>query len=246
MASCAAVLIGDLSSKSFCASLGKGVSRHIQVFYPARLATMKVLKMTKIVWLWVITIGIVIAVGESASFAQFGGRGGIFGGTPRRGRGEDAQTHQSRVANPAPDSYQQAEHNLMPWEVELHLTPAQQGPWRSFEQKVLAYATDFSRERARIGIPVTEGAAYRVAIIDQATDGARGRLAELEDIRSARTHSMPLSRPIKRKSPIHELLQSLRLARALRLAPTAEHRANIHHYLRLGRWFPRSRSRLAR
>jgi hypothetical protein len=175
-----------LSSKSFCASLDKGVSRHIQVFYPARLATMKVLKMTKIVWLWVITIGIVIAVGESASFAQFGGRGGIFGGTPRRGRGEDAQTHQSRVANPAPDSYQQAEHNLMLLEVELHLTPAQQGPWQSFEQKVLAYATDLSRERARIGIPVTEGTALTgLQFIDQATDGARGRLAELEDIRSA-------------------------------------------------------------
>lgn len=141
--------------------------------------------MTKIVWVWVITIGLVLAVGESTSFAQFGGRGGIFGGTPRRGRGEDAQTHQSRVANPAPDSYQQTEHNLMLLEVELHLTAAQQGPWQSFEQKVLAYANDLSRERARIGVPVTEGTALTgLQLIDRATDDARSRLAELEDIRS--------------------------------------------------------------
>ena len=186
--------------------------------------------MTKIVWLWVITIGIVIAVGESASFAQFGGRGGIFGGTPRRGRGEDAQTHQSRVANPAPDSYQQTEHNLMLLEVELHLTPAQQGPWQSFEQKVLAYANDLSRERARIGIPVTEGTALTGCKLSIKRPTARAAAWPSWRISGApRTHSMPLSRPIKRISPIHELPQLSRLAHwSRRVAVAAERRPNIH------------------
>lgn len=145
--------------------------------------------MGKIVWVWVIAIGLVIAVGESASFAQFGGRGGIFGGMPRGGRGdrgENTKFHESRVERPAPDSYQLTEHNLMLLEVELHLTPPQQGSWQSFAQKVLAYANDLSRERARIGIPGTEGTALTgLQFIDQTTDGERGRLAELEDIKGA-------------------------------------------------------------
>ncbi len=146
--------------------------------------------MVKIVWALVITVGFILAVGESESSAQFGGRGGlggIFGGTPRGGRGdrgENTQNRESRVDGPAPDSYQQTEHNLMLMEVDLHLAPQQQGPWQSFTQKVLAYASDLSRERARIGVPVSEGTAVSgLQSIDQATDGARERLAELEDIR---------------------------------------------------------------
>jgi hypothetical protein len=148
--------------------------------------------MVKIVWALVVTVGFILAVGESESSAQFGSRGGpggIFGGMPRGGRGDrgqNTQNRESRVDHPAPDSYQQTEHNLMLMEVDLHLAPQQQGPWQSFTQKVLAYASDLSRERARIGVPVSEGTSLSgLQSIDRATDGARERLAELEDIRDA-------------------------------------------------------------
>jgi hypothetical protein len=144
--------------------------------------------MVKIVSVFIITIGLMLAVGESESFAQYGGRGGL-GGMPRGGRGdhgENTKNHDSRVDNLVPDSYQQTEHNLMLMQVELRLAPEQQGPWQSFAQKVLAYASDLSRERARIGVPVSEGTANSgLQSIDQATDRARSRLAELEDIRGA-------------------------------------------------------------
>lgn len=148
--------------------------------------------MVKIVWVTVITVGLVLAVGASESSAQFGGRGGlggIFGGTPQGGRGdrgENTQTRESRVDRPVPDSYQQTEHNLMLMEVDLYLTPQQQRPWQLFTQKALAYASDLSHERALIGVPISEGTAINaLQYIDQATDGARSRLAELEDIRDA-------------------------------------------------------------
>ena len=148
--------------------------------------------MVKIVWALVIAVGFILAVGESESSAQFGGRGGpggIFGGMPRGGRGDrgqNTQNRETRVDHPIPDSYQQTEHNLMLMEVDLHLAPQQQGPWQSFTQKVLAYASDLSRERARIGVPVSEGTSLSgLQSIDQATEGARERLAELVDIRDA-------------------------------------------------------------
>src|SRR5437588_13013382 len=112
--------------------------------------------MVKIVWALVITVGFILAVGESESSAQFGGRGGlggIFGGTPRGGRGdrgESTQNRESRVEGPAPDSYQQTEHNLMLSEVDLHLAPQQQGPRQSFTQKLLPDPSTLPRQRARI------------------------------------------------------------------------------------------------
>jgi LTXXQ motif family protein len=148
--------------------------------------------MFKIVRVLLITAGLILTVGETHSFAQFGGRGGlggIFGGMPRGGRGDrgdNTQTRGSRVERPVPDSYEQTEHNLMLLQVDLRLAPEQQGLWQSFTQKVLAYAGDLSRERSRIGIPVPEGTTITgLKYIDQATDNARNRLTELEDIRGA-------------------------------------------------------------
>ena len=144
--------------------------------------------MVKNGWVLVITVGLVIAIGEQNSFAQFGGRGGfggIFGGTPRGGRA-NPQNSTSNVPRPIPDSYEQTEHRLAVMEVGLHLTSQQREPWQAFADKVRAYASDLSRERARAAIPPSEGTPISgLQHIDLITDGARIRLNELDDIRTA-------------------------------------------------------------
>jgi LTXXQ motif family protein len=144
--------------------------------------------MVKSAWVLVVTVGLIFAIGEPNSFAQFGGRGGlggIFGGTSRGGRG-NTPTGGNSVVRPLPDSYEQTEHGLALMEWDLHLTPQQKEPWQTFAGKVRAYAIDLSRERARTGIPVSEGTPISgLQHIDLVTDGARIRLNELEDIRTA-------------------------------------------------------------
>jgi hypothetical protein len=119
--------------------------------------------MAKIPAVFCFTIGLMLALGESQSFAQFGGRsgglGGIFGGGQRGGRGagqSDPMKPRENHGDMTPDSYQQTQHNLMLLQVDLQLTAEQQAPWQAFTQKVLAYASDLSRERAGIGIPVSD------------------------------------------------------------------------------------------
>ena len=144
--------------------------------------------MVKSAWVLVVAVGLIVAVGIPNSFAQFGGRGGlggIFGGTSRGGRG-NTQNSGNSVARPIPDSYEQTEHRLALMEADLHLTPQQREPWQTFTDKVRAYASDLSRERARTGIPASEGITISgLQHIDLITDGARIRLNELEDIRTA-------------------------------------------------------------
>jgi LTXXQ motif family protein len=144
--------------------------------------------MVKNAWVLVITVGLIIAVGESNGFAQFGGRGGmggIFGGTSRGGRG-NIQNRGNSAPRLIPDSYEQTEHGLAVMEMDLRLTPQQKEAWQSFADKVRVYASDLSRERARTGIPVSEGTAIGgLQHIDLITDGARIRVKELEDIRAA-------------------------------------------------------------
>jgi hypothetical protein len=144
--------------------------------------------MVKSAWVLVVAVGLIVAVGIPNSFAQFGGRGGlggIFGGTSRGGRG-NTQNSGNSVARPIPDSYEQTEHRLALMEADLHLTPQQRESWQGFADKVRAYASDLSRERARTGIPASEGITISgLQHIDLITDGARIRLNELEDIRTA-------------------------------------------------------------
>ncbi len=136
----------------------------------------------------VIAIGLIIAIRVSSSFAQFGGRGGwggIFGGS-RRGERGNTQNSTSNIPRPAPDSYEQTEHRLLLMEVALSLTPQQKEPWQAFASKVRAYASDLSRERARIGIPVPEGTPTSgLEHIDSVIAGERTHLTELQDIRTA-------------------------------------------------------------
>src|SRR5262245_5852848 len=140
--------------------------------------------MIKSAWVLVITVGLTIAIAESNSFAQFGGRGsgGFFGGTPRAPRGNT----QNSVPRSSPDSYEQTEHRLALMEMDLQLNSQQREPWQAFANKVRAYASDVSRERARAGIPQSQGTPISgLQHIDLITDGARIRLSELEDIRTA-------------------------------------------------------------
>jgi LTXXQ motif family protein len=144
--------------------------------------------MVKSAWVLVVTVGLIIVIEVPNSFAQFGGRGGlggIFGGTSRGGRG-NTQNSGNSVARPLPDSYEQTEHRLALMEADLHLTPQQREPWQAFTDKVRAYASDLSRERARTDIPVSDRTPISgLQHIDLVTDGARIRLNELEDIRTA-------------------------------------------------------------
>jgi hypothetical protein len=141
--------------------------------------------MVKNVPVLLITVGFMIAIWEPSAFAQFGGRGmgGIFGGPSRAPRG-NTQNGTSTVPRPTPDSYEQAEHRLALMEMELHLTTQQLEPWQAFANKVRAYASDLSRERARTGIS-EDTSISGLQHIDLITDGARIRLNELEDIRTA-------------------------------------------------------------
>ena len=144
--------------------------------------------MVKSAWVLVLTVVLAIGVGESIGFAQFGGRGGlggIFGGTSRSGRG-NTQNQGNNVPRLTPDSYEQTEHALAVMEMDLRLTPQQKEAWQSFTDKVRVYAIDLSRERARAGVSVSEGTAIGgLQHIDLVTDGARIRVKELEDIRTA-------------------------------------------------------------
>ena len=141
--------------------------------------------MLKRAWVLIIAAGLMIAT-ESSSFAQFGGRGlgGLFGGL-RNPRG-NTQNNPNNVSRLSPDSYEQTEHRLALMETDLQLTSQQKEPWQAFADKVRAYASDVSRERARAGIPPSEGTSVSgLQHIDLVTDGARIRLNELEDIRTA-------------------------------------------------------------
>ena len=134
----------------------------------------------------IITAGLMIAT-ESSSFAQLGGRGlgGLFGGSSRGPRG-NTQNNPNNVSRPIPDSYEQTEHRLALMEMALQLTSQQKEPWQAFANKVRAYASDVSREHARAGIPPPEGTSISgLQHIDLVADGARIRLNELEDIRTA-------------------------------------------------------------
>ncbi len=144
--------------------------------------------MTKNALILIITVGLLTAVGESNGFAQFGGRGGmggIFGGPSRGGRG-NMENRGNSAPRLTPDSYEQTEHGLAVMEVDLRLTPQQKEAWQSFADKVRVYASDLSRERARAGIPSSEGTSVSgLQHIDTVIDSARSYVKELEDIRGA-------------------------------------------------------------
>jgi len=144
--------------------------------------------MAKSTWILLIAVGFIIAIREPNAVAQFGGRGmgGIFGGPSRPPRGNTQNSVNSPPLRPAPDSYEVTEHRLALMEYDLHLTAQQTGAWQTFVDKVRAYASDLSRERARAGIPPSDSTPISgLQHIDLITDGARIRLNELEDIRTA-------------------------------------------------------------
>jgi LTXXQ motif family protein len=144
--------------------------------------------MPKRTWILLAAVGFIMAIGEPNAFAQFGGRGlgGIFGGPSRPPRGNTQNSVNSPPPRLIPDSYEQTEHRLALMEMDLHLTAEQRDPWQVFANKVRAYASDLSRERARAGIPPSDSTPISgLQHIDLITDGARIRVNELEDIRTA-------------------------------------------------------------
>jgi hypothetical protein len=159
----------------------------------------------------VFALCIMFVVGERNSYAQFGGRGGVGGifGSPRGGRserGDYGQNQGNRVDRLAPDSYQQTQHRLMVLEIELRLDSQQKGPWQSFSEKVLAYASDLSRERAMTGVPQSDENMSGLQGIDLATDIARKHVTELEDIRTAASALYSTLSPDQKKIADKEIL----------------------------------------
>lgn len=130
------------------------------------------------------------SLGAAMSFAQFGGRGGgldgIFGGgkRDRRDRGGNMPDQERPIDRPVRDIYEQTKQQLALMEVDLQLSADQQTPWSTFAQKVHAYASDLSRERARMGLP--QGVSVDgLRQIDQVLQRQRTRVSELEEIRNA-------------------------------------------------------------
>ena len=144
--------------------------------------------MFKVIDAFIFIVCVFFVFGATDTFAQFGGRGGIFGRTPRNGRGDRGYSGQDQTNHadlPPPDLYQQTQHRLMVLEVELQLQAEQQEAWRTFSQKVLAYASDLSRDRARAGVPEADQSNGGLQRIDTATAIARSRVTELEEIGTA-------------------------------------------------------------
>jgi len=146
----------------------------------------------KSAWVLVLAVVLVGATAVPNGFAQFNGReilDNICKGVSRGRRSDQSdntQKKKNRVDPPAPDSYEQTEHDLALLEADLQLLSQQKEPWQLFAGKMSDYAGELSRERARIGVPGPEGAATGgLQHLKQLTDLARTRLSELEEIRSA-------------------------------------------------------------
>jgi hypothetical protein len=146
----------------------------------------------KIGWVLVVAVASIAAVDVQNGFAQFSGReilDNICKNASRGRRGDQSdntQKKKSRIDSPAPDSYEQIEHELALLEADLKLQSQQKEPWQLFAGKVSDYAGELSRERARMDVPVYEGAPTGgLQHLKQLTDVARTRLNELEQIRSA-------------------------------------------------------------
>lgn len=146
----------------------------------------------KIAWFLVVAVALTGTIGVQNGFAQFSGREILDNicKNVSRGRREDQsdnkQKKKSRVDRPAPDSYDQTEHELALLEADLQLHSQQKEPWQLFAGKVSDYAGELSRERARMDVPGPEGApSGGLQHLKQLTDVARTRLSELDEIRSA-------------------------------------------------------------
>lgn len=135
---------------------------------------------------------LVFALGATASYAQFGGRGGlggVFGGA-RGGSRDQGNRQDNRINRPVQqenNSYEQMEYRLSLLEEDLHLQPNQIASWESFAGKVRAYAGDLARERARAMTPPSGGSTGSGGVrhIEQAADSARNRATALDDIAAA-------------------------------------------------------------
>lgn len=120
--------------------------------------------------------------------AQFGGRGGILGGSrgANRDQGNSQDKRNNRPAQQQSDSSDLMEYRLSLLEEDLHLQPGQRASWELFAGKVRAYAGDLARVQARAMTSSTDGGSLGgVQYIEQAADSARNRSTALDDIAAA-------------------------------------------------------------
>jgi hypothetical protein len=122
--------------------------------------------------------------------AQFRGGGGFPGGGTggmRGGKGRDAPADGVKEQRPAAreNRADQSESVMEELRQDLKLAPGQQAAWQAYIDKVKAYAADMARERSRGQVGVQKDPPQQMDALQQierSIDGARNRLAGLEDI----------------------------------------------------------------
>ena len=129
---------------------------------------------------------LMLMLGPADSFAQFGSKGGVFGGSRGGNRDQGKGSDYRRPGQQDNDSYEQTEYRLSLLEEDLRLQSTQRAPWESFAGKVRAYAGDLAREKARaMAAPSAGNSTTGVQHIEQAADTARNHATALEDIAAA-------------------------------------------------------------
>lgn len=144
-------------------------------------------------WVFVIVVVLVAAAAVPSAFAQFNGREildnickNITRG--RHDQSEETQKKNKRADRPAGDLYEQTEHELALLEADLKVSSQQRESWQLFASKMSDYAGELSRERARAGVALRDGAtAGGLQHLEQLTDSARKRSTELQEVHSAAT-----------------------------------------------------------
>lgn len=129
----------------------------------------------------VLLLAIVTVAAAPELLAQFPG-GGFPGGM--RGGARNRPDNSAREQRPVPreDLSDRIELRLEQLRGDLGLAPEQQGAWKSYADRITAYADDISRERDRVQ---SDAPANSLAQIDRAVDLARNHLTALEDIAAA-------------------------------------------------------------
>ena len=105
-----------------------------------------------------------------------------MGGGRSRGRGQQPQQEQRQPVSAPETGVNMLEQTIEELRIDLKLQPTQVPAWEAYVDKARLLASDIMRDRA------TTSAATQVSalkLIDRSVDGARNRLAALEEVADA-------------------------------------------------------------
>jgi hypothetical protein len=152
------------------------------------------MKQHRLIALFAVLFSALLVISDAS--AQFGGGGGVFGGSRsggKSGRGSDSQgsgsgsRNERQVTSPDSNSYDQIDYRLSLLQEDLKLKTEQNDAWQLFASKTRAYAGDLARERARLMQTSYANTAQTNALqhIGQSVDAAQNRLTALQDVESS-------------------------------------------------------------